>query len=230
MLTLSELATLAELPVHRLRRDGQSGALIVYCLGPRARRVAYRDAWRYIHGLGASRSRLRQLSSIAPAWQGERRLLTSKPSKLSTIAEYLNVSAEHVRLLVRSGALRRVNRFRRSSAWLIYWDPILIEMLHSSRLLRIALAAPRDEQTDRGLRDQQQGLILPAILDSELQILLNYSRSDYFRRKRRGEFRHLELVPQFPNSRTLYSRHLVTNWIASGQTPKDSVLARLSAK
>lgn len=54
-----------------------------------------------------------------------------------------------------------------------------------------------------------------ALTDGDLLALLpTMGKSQFWKRKARGDFRFLELSPQLPVSHTLYSRRLVTRWLA----------------
>ncbi len=51
------------------------------------------------------------------------------------------------------------------------------------------------------------------LTDADLLALLpTMGKSQFYKRKAKGDFRFLEMSPQLPDSHTLYSRRLVTRW------------------
>lgn len=56
--------------------------------------------------------------------------------------------------------------------------------------------------------------------DSDLMDRLAIKHSAFYKRKANGEFRFLELRPQLANSNTLYSAHLVGQWLR-GEIPTE---------
>lgn len=60
---------------------------------------------------------------------------------------------------------------------------------------------------------------LPLTLrDSDLMAIVGLAHSAFYKRKARREFAFLELRPQLPNSNTVYSGHLVGQWLR-GEIP-----------
>jgi hypothetical protein len=49
--------------------------------------------------------------------------------------------------------------------------------------------------------------------DSDLMPLLGWKKSKFYELKKAGWFAFLEVTPQPPNTNTLYSRHLVGQWL-----------------
>ena len=54
---------------------------------------------------------------------------------------------------------------------------------------------------------------LPKLLtDAELRDVLGLGHSQFYKRKALGHFRHFEVTPQLPHSRTRYSGRKVQDW------------------
>lgn len=87
---------------------------------------------------------------------------------------------------------------------------------------------PSPEQTSSGedvvresreFRDWPCDRPLPKQLrDHELRAVLGLGHSSFFRRKRAGHFRFLEIQPQLPVADTMYSGALVDRWLDGEMT------------
>lgn len=80
-----------------------------------------------------------------------------------------------------------------------------------------AQQAPRDPDVVRqalNFRDWPCDRPLPKrLVDHELADLLDIGHSQFFKRKKRGDFKFLEVAPQLPDGKTLYSGALVDRWL-----------------
>lgn len=93
----------------------------------------------------------------------------------------------------------------------------------SPRDRALEASAPPVEETgrDRHVTDQQGELpawpvsaALPMTLrDRDLMRILGVKHALFYVRKKRGDFRFLELQPQLPGSNTVYSGRLLTRWL-----------------
>jgi hypothetical protein len=89
----------------------------------------------------------------------------------------------------------------------------------------VSVTAPGDAGRDHRraqLRDLVGGDLLAAIRegrapktlgDLQLASLIGLGHTQFFKRKKRGEFAFLEIVPQLPQSNTRYSTALVLRWV-----------------
>lgn len=70
--------------------------------------------------------------------------------------------------------------------------------------LQLAPAPPQEPQRD----------LDPALSDRDLMALVRLKKSEFWRRKKLGVYRALELPPEHAHARTRYSRTLVARYLA----------------
>jgi hypothetical protein len=75
------------------------------------------------------------------------------------------------------------------------------------------------------IRERQPATAPPALSDGQLAAAIPIGLSSFYRRKRRGEFRFLELKPQLREGNTLYSGALVARWL-NGEAMPDAPAGR----